>query len=146
MRHEAAESSRPTRYHRAGGGLAAATATYGAGFTNTLTALAEAVQARMPLVLVVGNAPTSEPGRGTSTRLRGVGGRRPTFAVGRADAAATTIIAVEHALAHQVPTVLAIPSDVATLEAGRSRPARAAPAAPLAPDRASPREPSTDLR
>ena len=48
VRHEAGGVVAADAYHRAGGGLAAATATYGAGFTNTLTALAEAVQAHVP--------------------------------------------------------------------------------------------------
>jgi thiamine pyrophosphate-dependent acetolactate synthase large subunit-like protein len=54
--------------------------------------------------------------------------------VGRADAAATTVIAVEHALSYQVPTVLAIPYDVAALEAGAlpESPAPRIPA-PLSP-------------
>ncbi len=41
-----------------------------------------------------------------------------TYTVGRADAAATTVIAIEHALTYRVPTVLAIPYDVAALDAG----------------------------
>jgi thiamine pyrophosphate-dependent acetolactate synthase large subunit-like protein len=49
--------------------------------------------------------------------------------VGHADAAATTVIAVEHALTYRVPTVLAIPYDIATREAGPVP----VPAAPLAP-------------
>jgi acetolactate synthase-1/2/3 large subunit len=43
--------------------------------------------------------------------------------VGRADAAATTVIAVEHSLTYRVPVVLAIPYDVAALEAGPVPPA-----------------------
>src|SRR5699024_11539478 len=46
----------------------------------------------------------------------GVGAR--TYTVGRADAAATTIIAIEPALMYKVPTVLAIPYDVAQREVG----------------------------
>ena len=61
VRHEAGGVVAADAHHRAGGGLAAATSTYGAGFTNTLTALAEAVQAHVPLVLVVGDEPTSGP-------------------------------------------------------------------------------------
>lgn len=38
LRHEAGAVVAADAYHRAGGGLAAATTTYGAGFTNTLTA------------------------------------------------------------------------------------------------------------
>src|SRR3954451_15666203 len=119
VRHEAGAVVAADAYHRASGRLAAATATYGAGFTNTLTALAEAAQAPVPLILVVGDEPTS--------------GRRPwgvdqialasavgacTYTVGRTDAAATTVIAIEHALTYRVPTVLALPYDVAALEAG----------------------------
>lgn len=119
MRHEAGAVVAADAHHRAGGGLAAATATYGAGFTNTLTALAEAVQAHVPLVLVVGDEPTSGPRPWDVDQIAlasAVGAR--TYTVGRTDAAATTVIAIEHALAYRVPTVLAIPYDVAKLEAG----------------------------
>ena len=125
VRHEAGGVVAADAYHRAGGGLAAATATYGAGFTNTLTALAEAVQAHVPLILVVGDEPTSGPRPWDVDQIAlasAVGAR--TYTVGRADAAATTAIAVEHALSYRVPTVLAIPYDVAKLDAG------AVPAAP----------------
>jgi len=135
VRHEAGGVVAADAYHRAGGGLAAATATYGAGFTNTLTALAEAVQAHVPLILVVGDEPTSGPRPWDVDQIAlasAVGAR--TYTVGRADAAATTIIAIEHALSYRVPTVLAIPYDVAKLDAG---PVPEAPApslpAPLAP-------------
>ena len=138
MRHEAGAVVAADAYYRASGRLAAATATYGAGFTNTLTALAEAVQAHIPLVLVVGDEPTSGPRPWDVDQIAlasAVGAR--TYTVGRADAAATTAIAVEHALTYRVPTVLAIPYDVATREAG---PVPAAPdpalPAPLAPRRA----------
>jgi thiamine pyrophosphate-dependent acetolactate synthase large subunit-like protein len=119
VRHEAGGVVAADAYHRAGGGLAAATATYGAGFTNTLTALAEAVQAHVPLILVVGDEPTSGPRPWDVDQIAlasAVGAR--TYTVGRADAAATTAIAIEHALSYRVPTVLAIPYDVAKLEAG----------------------------
>ncbi|HEY8281035.1 MAG TPA: thiamine pyrophosphate-binding protein, partial [Leifsonia sp.] len=119
LRHEAGGVVAADAFHRASGRLAAATATYGAGFTNTLTALAEAVQAQSPLILVVGDEPTSGPRPWDVDQIAlasAVGAR--TYTVGRADAAATTIIAVEHALTYRVPTVLAIPYDVATREAG----------------------------
>lgn len=61
MRHEAGAVVAANTYHRASARLAAATTTYGAGFTNTLTAVAEAVQAHIPLILVVGDEPTSGP-------------------------------------------------------------------------------------
>ncbi|MFC4617098.1 thiamine pyrophosphate-binding protein [Cellulomonas algicola] len=119
VRHESGAVVAADAHHRASGRLAAATTTYGAGFTNTLTALAEAVQAHVPLVLVVGDEPTSGPRPWDVDQIAmasAVGAR--TYTVGRADAAATTAIAVEHALTYHVPTVLAIPYDVATLDAG----------------------------
>jgi thiamine pyrophosphate-dependent acetolactate synthase large subunit-like protein len=119
VRHEAGGVVAADAHFRASNRLAAATATYGAGFTNTLTALAEAVQAHVPLVLVVGDEPTSGPRPWDVDQVAlasAVGAR--TYTVGRADAAATTVIAVEHALTYRVPTVLAIPYDVAALEAG----------------------------
>ncbi|KQM14073.1 thiamine pyrophosphate-binding protein [Plantibacter sp. Leaf171] len=116
MRHEAGGVAAADAYVRAGGALAAATATYGAGFTNTLTPLAEAVMARIPLVLVVGDAPT------TGTRpwdvdqfqiAAGLGAA--TFTVGRDDATATTLRAIEHAVHRRTAVVLAIPYDLAAV-------------------------------
>lgn len=135
VRHEAGGVVAADACFRASGRLAAATATYGAGFTNTLTALAEAVQARIPLLLVVGDGPTSGPRPWDVDQIAlasAVGAR--TYTVGRTDAARTTVIAIEHALTYRVPTVLAIPYDVATRDAGalHDAPAPALPA-PLRP-------------
>lgn len=138
VRHEAGGVVAADAHFRASGRIAAATATYGAGFTNTLTALAEAAQARVPLVLVVGDEPTSGPRPWDVDQIAlasAVGAR--TYTVGRTDAAATTVIAIEHALAYRVPVVLAIPYDVAALDAGPLEPAPAlrlpAPLAPRGP-------------
>jgi thiamine pyrophosphate-dependent acetolactate synthase large subunit-like protein len=140
VRHEAGGVVAADAFHRASGRLAAATATYGAGFTNTLTALAEAVQAHVPLVLVVGDEPTSGPRPWDVDQIAlasAVGAR--TYTVGRADASATTIIAIEHALTHRVPTVLAIPYDVAGRDAGElPQPGSALPA-PVVPGPLAPR-------
>lgn len=135
VRHEAGGVVAADAHFRAGGGLAAATSTYGAGFTNTLTALAEAAQARVPLVLVVGDEPTSGPRPWDVDQLSlasAVGVR--TYTVGRTDAAATTVIAIEHALSFRIPVVLAIPYDVGGRDAGEI-PATPDPVlpAPLAP-------------
>ncbi|MFD5215523.1 thiamine pyrophosphate-binding protein [Microbacterium sp. NPDC058345] len=135
VRHEQGAVVAADAHFRASGRIAAATSTYGAGFTNTITALAEAVQAHVPLVLVVGDEPTSGPRPWDVDQIAlasAVGAR--TYTTGRADAAATTVIAIEHALTYRVPVVLAIPYDVAALDAG---PVPEAPAprrpAPLAP-------------
>ncbi|WMY78662.1 thiamine pyrophosphate-binding protein [Citricoccus sp. I39-566] len=61
VRHEAGAVAAADAYYRASGRVGTATVTYGAGFTNTLTALAEASLARIPLVLIVGDAPTTGP-------------------------------------------------------------------------------------
>ncbi|MGW9270047.1 thiamine pyrophosphate-binding protein [Microbacterium sp. NPDC055599] len=136
VRHEQGAVVAADAHFRASGRIAAGTSTYGAGFTNTITALAEAVQAHVPLVLVVGDEPTSGPRPWDVDQIAlasAVGAR--TYTVGRADAAATTVIAVEHALTYRVPVVLAIPYDVAALEAGD---VPAAPA-PRLPDPLAPR-------
>ncbi|MET0977068.1 MAG: thiamine pyrophosphate-binding protein [Leifsonia sp.] len=126
VRHEAGGVVAADAHFRASGRLAAATATYGAGFTNTLTALAEAVQAEVPLLLVVGDQPTA--GRRAwdvdQIALASAVGAR-TFTVGRTDAAATVILAIEHAIARRTAAVIALPYDVAAIEAG---PLTAAPA------------------
>lgn len=135
VRHEAGGVVAADAHYRASKRLAAATSTYGAGFTNTLTSLAEAAQARVPLVLVVGDEPTSgrRPWDVDQIALASAVGAR-TYTVGRTDASATTVIAIEHALSYRVPVVLALPYDVAAAEAG---PFAEAPAprhpAPLAP-------------
>lgn len=119
VRHEAGAVVAADAHFRVCGRIAAATTTYGAGFTNTLTALAESAQAHIPLVLVVGDQPTSGPRPWDVDQIAlasGVGVR--TYTVGRLDAAATTVIAIEHALAYRTPVVLALPYDAPTLDAG----------------------------
>ena len=135
VRHEAGAVVAADAHFRTSGRIAAATTTYGAGFTNTLTALAEAAQARVPLVLVVGDEPTSGPRPWDVDQVAmasAVGVR--TYTVGRVDAAAATVTAIEHALTYRVPVVLAIPYDVATLDIGDipsvPGPGRAAAVAP----------------
>ncbi|GAA1489992.1 thiamine pyrophosphate-binding protein [Brachybacterium sacelli] len=139
IRHEAGAVVAADAHFRTSGRLAAATTTYGAGFTNTLTALAEAAQARVPLVLVVGDEPTSGPRPWDVDQIAlssAVGVR--TYTVGRIDAAAATVTAIEHALSYRVPVVLAIPYDVARLDIGP------VPEVP-GPGRPEPMAPSADF-
>lgn len=133
VRHEAATVAAADAYFRSSGRIAIATTTYGPGYTNALTPLAEAAIARVPLVLVVGDQPTA--------------GRRPwdvdqaaiatavgatTIVVGRDDAAAATCRAVETAIATRGPVVLAIPYDLAHAELDGTRAAHeSAPVAPF---------------
>ena len=114
-RHEAGTVAMADAYYRASGRIAAATTTYGAGFTNTYTALAEARLARIPLVLVVGDAPT------TGIRSFDIDQKTAAEAVG-----VTTLVALPEnagpmaqrafdlALRTVQPVVLAIPYDLAT--------------------------------
>ncbi|MDV2979779.1 UNVERIFIED_CONTAM: thiamine pyrophosphate-binding protein [Actinomycetes bacterium ARC8] len=118
VRHEGAAIAAADAYHRASGRLAAGTTTYGPGFTNALTALAEAVQAQIPVVLVTGDAPTSgaRPWDVDQTAIAaGLGAA--TFTVTRDTAGAITRQAVEYALTRRTAVVLAIPYDLAALEA-----------------------------
>ncbi|SEB96572.1 Acetolactate synthase large subunit [Paramicrobacterium humi] len=140
LRHEAGAVAAADAYFRTSGRIAAATATYGAGFSNTVTPLAEAVQAHTPLVLVVGDAPTTgaRPWDVDQTAIAAAVGAR-TFTVSRSDAATTTRAALEHALNHRTAVVLAIPYDLAGAEASDAdddaeRPLRLAPALHPAPE------------
>ncbi|GAA3589110.1 thiamine pyrophosphate-binding protein [Klugiella xanthotipulae] len=118
VRHESGAVAAADAYYRASGRVALATATYGAGFTNTLTALAESVQARIPLLLVVGDAPSTgfrpwdidQPGAAAALGAR-------TFTVGIGDAAATAMRALNYVREHRTAAVLAIPYDRATATA-----------------------------
>ncbi|MBT2551256.1 thiamine pyrophosphate-binding protein [Arthrobacter sp. ISL-65] len=118
VRHEGAAIAAADAYYRASGRLAAGTTTYGPGYTNALTALAEAVQAQIPVVLVTGDAPSSgaRPWDVDQTAIAaGLGAA--TFTVTRESAGSITQEAVEYALARRTAVVIAIPYDLAALEA-----------------------------
>lgn len=118
VRHEAGAVAAADAYFRASGRLAVATTTYGAGFTNALTPLAEAVQATIPLVLVVGDAPTAgmRPWDVDQIQLaKGLGAT--TFTVSGTRPQVVTAAAIEHALRYQEPVVLAVPYDLAAVGA-----------------------------
>jgi len=118
VRHEGAAIAAADAYYRASGRLAAGTTTYGPGYTNALTALAEAVQAQIPVVLVTGDAPTTgERPQDVDQAAIAAGLGAATFTVTRDAAGATTRQAVEYALTKRTAVVLAIPYDLAALEA-----------------------------
>jgi len=134
VRHEAGAVVAADAFHRASGGLAVATATYGAGFTNMLTPLAESVLGRVPMVVVVGDQPTVGPRPWDVDQVAiasAVGAR--TFTVGVDEAAAVTGDAIEWALTQRTPVVLAIPYDLAAREAGRSKPRAITKPSPVIP-------------
>ncbi|MDJ0311706.1 thiamine pyrophosphate-binding protein [Arthrobacter sp. H35-D1] len=114
-RHEAATVAMADAYHRATGKVGAATTTYGAGFTNAYAALAEARLARIPLVLVTGDAPTTgrrafDVDQTAAAAAVGV----TTLVAGPDNAAAITHRAFDLAEQTVQPVVLAIPYDHAT--------------------------------
>ncbi|MCU1568455.1 MAG: thiamine pyrophosphate-binding protein [Pseudarthrobacter sp.] len=118
VRHEGAAIAAADAYYRTSGRLAAGTTTYGPGYTNALTALAESVQAQIPVVLVTGDAPSS----GARTQdvdqaaiAAGLGAA--TFTVTRDAAGSITRQAVEYSLTRRTAVVIAIPYDLAALEA-----------------------------
>ena len=117
VRHEAATVASADAYTRVSGRLTIATATYGAGFTNTLTALAEAAQARTPLLLVVGDAPTTglRPWDIDQEMAAAAVGVR-SYTVEPDDVDEIVDRAAEAALRRRRPVVLAIPYDLVTAE------------------------------
>lgn len=115
VRHETATVASADAYYRVCRRLAAATTTFGPGYTNALTSLAEAAQARTPLVLVVGDAPAAGPrpwdvDQAAIATAMGV----RTFSAGPDNAGRTTLSALHYALAERTAVVLAIPYDVGT--------------------------------
>ncbi|MET4058748.1 acetolactate synthase-1/2/3 large subunit [Arthrobacter sp. UYP6] len=137
-RHEAGTVAMADAYYRASGKIAVATVTYGAGFTNALTALTEAAKARTPIVVVVGEAPTSGPRPWDIDQLmvaRGLGVR--TLTVTTANAARLTEEAFAAAAGERCPVILSIPYDLASETAGPQEPAaQSEPAPRTAPDAA----------
>lgn len=114
-RHEAATVTMADAYHRATGRVGAATTTYGAGFTNTYTALAEARMARIPLVLVVGDAPSTGPRPFDIDQTGAAAAVGVTTLVATPEnAAAITHRAFDLAVQTVQPVVVAIPYDHAT--------------------------------
>lgn len=129
VRHEAGTVAAADAYTRVSGRIAIATTTYGAGFTNALTALAEAAQARTPLLLVVGDVPTtgSRPWDIDQDRIAaGLG--VPTFRVSADTVADTVAEAVTVAQGSRRPVVIGIPYDLPTSPAFEASPA--SPASP----------------
>ncbi|KAB1659575.1 thiamine pyrophosphate-binding protein [Pseudoclavibacter chungangensis] len=132
VRHETATVASADAYHRVSRRLAVATTTYGAGFTNALTSLTEAAMARTPVLVVVGDAPTSgarpwdveQSALGTTVGVRSV--VVTAAAPGRA-----ALDAIRYALEHRTPVLLELPYDLPALDAPdedldlTERPARA---------------------
>jgi thiamine pyrophosphate-dependent acetolactate synthase large subunit-like protein len=113
-RHEVSTVTMADAHFRTSGRIAAAAVTYSPGFTNAYTGLLEAARARVPLVLVTGDAPAA--GRrpsdlDQSLAAEAIGVQTLTALPDNAHAVAER--AFEIALATSQPVVLAIPYDLA---------------------------------
>src|SRR5690625_2402733 len=114
VRHEVAIFTAADAYFRATGTMAVATATYGAGFTNMATGLAEAQLARIPMVVVVGDAPST--GRrpfDIDQHTVTAGMNIPVVTIEPAHAGANITRAFEMAADGQEPVVVMLHYDVA---------------------------------
>jgi len=117
VRHEVATVIAAQSAYLASGKVAVATTSYGAGFTNMITSLAEARISRVPVVVVVGDAPS------TGRRVQDVdqiamaeaAGVR-TWTVRADDASAQTMRAFDVAERDRVPVIVAIPYDVVDVD------------------------------
>lgn len=119
-RHESGAVAMAQGYHLASGRVGTVTTTYGPGYTNIMTALAEAKLARIPMVVVVGDAPTA--GRRAfdidqTMAARAVGVR--TVRVGLDDVVAQTQHAFDVAEYERMPVIVAIPYDLAAADIER---------------------------
>lgn len=113
VRHEVAAVTAADAYFRATGKLAVATATYGAGFTNMATGLAEAQLARIPMVVIVGDAPTT--GRrpfDIDQQTVTVGLNIPVVTIDAHNAASAIERAFDMAEDGQEPVVVMVPYDL----------------------------------
>lgn len=127
LRHEAGTVASADAYHRMSRRIAVATTTYGPGFTNTLTALAEAAAARTPLVLVAGAAPTTGPRPwDVDQEAMATAAGALTLTLDARTPARIATAAFATALAERRPVVLALPYDLA------QAPAADEPAVPVA--------------
>ncbi|MDI6022980.1 thiamine pyrophosphate-binding protein [Leucobacter sp. UT-8R-CII-1-4] len=128
VRHEVATVASADAYGRVTGKLAIATATYGAGYTNTMTGLAEAAQARTPLLLVVGDAPQAglRPWDIDQEMAAAAVGVR-TYIVQPDSVAETVERAVAAAIRRRSPVVIALPYDLVSTVVDQTPAEAAAP-------------------
>lgn len=133
VRHEVASIAAADTYFRVSGKIACASVTYGAGFTNILTALTEARMAHSPLVVVVGDQPSSgaRPWDVDQVAMAAAAGVQ-TLTVGVDNASAVTREAFELARRERVPVILAIPYNLAAVPSP-IEPVEISPGSPIEP-------------
>ena len=123
FRHEAGVVASADAYYRVSRKIAVATTTFGPGYTNTITPLAEAVRSRTPMVFVVGGQPTAGPRPWDVDQeaiARNVGAYALT--VGQDNPAHTTAKAFAIAERERIPVTLFIPHDISAEPAAEESP------------------------
>lgn len=113
LRHEAGVIASADAYYRVSRKIAVATTTFGPGYTNTITPLAEAAKSRTPMVFVVGDQPTSGPRPwdvDQAAIAQSVGAVPLT--VNQDNAASVTAEAFSIATEQRLPVTLFIPHDI----------------------------------
>src|SRR5699024_5632065 len=112
VRNEAGAVVAADAHYRSGGGLAAATTTYGPGLSNPVASLAESPLPRIPLVVITGDAPASgsRPWDVEQTCLDAAVGVE-TFTLGAQNAGILAADSIQYRGWHRIPVVFAIPSD-----------------------------------
>jgi len=132
LRHEAGVVASADAYYRVSRNIAVATTTFGPGYTNTITPLAEAVLSQTPMVFVVGDQPTTGPRPwdvDQTAIAHSVGAQTLTVSV--ENAAQVTTDAFALAQAQRIPVLLFIPHDIAAAPAQEET--VVAPEAPVVP-------------
>lgn len=137
-RHEGGAVAMADAYYRVTGDVAVCTVTYGPGFTNTATGLADAVKQRDGLLLLCGDGPVSGPRPIDidQTRFAAALGARTIRLTDPASVHAAVADALELARSGPCPVVVSLPSDRLTTEVGNGKAVAAGTARP-------PREPVT---
>lgn len=111
-RHESGAVAAADAFARSTGRAGVCTTTFGAGFTNAVTALADAARGRSPLVLLTGDAPSSGP-RAADVDIpqiaRSVGAASWTLPRGCEEQAAAS--AFSYAQRYSIPVVVSLPYD-----------------------------------
>lgn len=120
-RHEGAAVAMADAYHRVTGRATVCTTSHGAGFTNALTALAEAARHGSGVLLLCGDAPLRGRRRHDvdQTALAASVGARVFRIVSAASAAETAAAALRAANAGG-PCVLCLPNDLVTADASET--------------------------
>lgn len=127
-KHEFSAATMADGYSRSGCGIGVVAATSGGGALNTVPALGEALASRVPVLALIGQAPTALDGRGAFQDTSGRNGALDAHALfsavsvhcrrvtAPADIVAALPAAIEAARARRGPSVVLLPKDIQQAE------------------------------